>query len=445
MILKFTEAAVRAKNQPHIKAIGRRQTRSMSFPMFTNVENASWATQMAMTEAAYPLATIRVSIGRKGFELLPGDPFVLSYSPYGISDMVVRIITIEEEPLDSERLNLTVIQDINYVATAPTVVGGESHPVSVSGDWDVYALTHARIVEPPYINAETPGVIIPVMARESGTETSVAVYMSVDGGTSYNRIGTATRFSVYGELTSVLAAAGNTFDVEIGRDAGRLQTDMNAWTKKTNLILVDDEVISFQSIAPVSGDEYTISGLSRGMFDTEAIEHTVGAEMYSLDGLDRIETTMMSPRNTYYFKLVPFNAVAQGDISAATALSIFYYDLSLCPRTVTDLEANGDSSGATYTNDIVLTWTPRVRGTDQVPTSYFECEGLFQVQVWVGGTLVRTVTTSESNSFWNTWTYTEAMNLADNGSLASAVTLVVINFRDMVHYHSSAMIVVTLT
>lgn len=52
-------------------------------------------------------------------------------------------------------------------------------------------------------------------------------------------------------------------------------------------------------------------------------------------------------------------------------------------------------------------------------------EGLFEVEVWVNTVLVRTTTAIDAA----TWTYTAAMNNADNGSLANLVTFKLLNYR----------------
>ena len=439
MIIK--ESSIRAKNSAMIAAAGRRNVKSMSLTMFTQPENAAWSLQWALAEASYPLASVKVAVGRKGFALKPGDLFPLTYTPFGISDMVVRVLSVEEESLDSERINLTVIEAIEYVATIPGVSVASGLAGSTAPDYAVVALTHVAVREPPFIYAETPNTIIPIMARETGTETGALVFISVDGGTSYSRLGVTRTFSVYGALTSLLADDGDSFSVDIGLDSGRLSTDANAHAKLTNLILIDDEIISFETITPVDDDSFTISGLLRGVYGTAPAEHASGAAMYRLDGLARLTSPMLTAGETYHFKMVPFNAVNTGDISEATAVSLAFRNLSMLPYAVESLTANGSSSDATYTGDIALAWDPRVRGSNDTPGDLLACEGLFEVRVIVGGTTVRTARTTTADPFFNAWTYTAAMNQADNGgALANAVTFQVYNYIDSARYSDAAAI-----
>jgi hypothetical protein len=93
--------------------------------------------------------------------------------------------------------------------------------------------------------------------------------------------------------------------------------------------------------------------------------------------------------------------------------------------------ANGSSFAARYDTDIILTWSPRYRGKGAgigipgVVLAESDREGLFEIEVWVNAVNVRTTTAINAA----TWTYTAAMNTADNGSLASSVVFKLLNYR----------------
>ncbi len=430
MKVRFKESAIRAKNAAVARAVGQTNVKKVDLPLFTDIEAASWATQRVLAELSYPLARVTLTVNRKAFRLCPGDLFILNYTPYNIQNMVMRVISIEEEGLASERLKVKAIQDIEYAASIPSVTGAEGQ--AEQPDFQVVPLTHVRIEEPPYVIGELPNTIIPIVAREKGTETGALVFGSVDGGNSYKRIGVISTFSVHGELTSDLTPSSTSFTVNIPMDSNYLSAFAWALQQKTNLLLIGSEVICFENITPVGGaeSEFEISGLHRGLFDTAVQDHPVGSDMYSLDGLDMIWWPALEPGSDYYFKVVPFNGCNVGSLSDATAIQLHFRNRSLCPRSVINLKANGASSGATYTDDVVLTWDPRVRWSDNTPSALEYCDGLFKVEVIVDGSVVRTAVTSEDNPFFNTWTYTKSMNEEDNGSLADTLHFKVYDFID---------------
>ena len=96
-----------------------------------------------------------------------------------------------------------------------------------------------------------------------------------------------------------------------------------------------------------------------------------------------------------------------------------------------DFNANGRSFAARYDTDIDLIWSPRYRGKGAgigIPGQVLadtDRDGLFEVEIWVGGVKKRTTSAIDTAA----WTYTEAMNIADNGSLASAVISKLLNYR----------------
>ena len=437
MSVNFKNAALRCKNTAAIQAAGQRKVKTVSLPLFTDENAASWAVRWLLAEASQPMATYTLSLGRKAFSLKPGDLFKLSYAPYGIEDLVVRVISIEEEALDSEKLTVTAIEDIQYAANVPSVTSAVGQ--AESQDVSVDALTHFRVIEPPYHkDYEMPSTVLPIPARKKGNETGALIYMSSDSGTSYTRMGAMSAFAVYGVLTSVLAAGANSFTVSITLDAGRLQSQPNAHNNETNLILIGGEIISFETITPTAtatDDEYTISGLSRGMYDTDDEAHASGAAMYSLDGLDVIQNKALKPGNEYQFKAVAYNSTSVGDLSEAPVVTINpFKDRTRTPLPVINLQVNGKGFMGTYEDDIVLTWDPQVRWSTSTPASLDDCQGYFLVQVWVDGVCVRSETSltaaSPNAGFFNTYTYSEIVNLSDNTDLPDTVVFSVFNIVD---------------
>lgn len=148
------------------------------------------------------------------------------------------------------------------------------------------------------------------------------------------------------------------------------------------------------------------------------------------------------------FKFVPYNLKNVGDIADATPLTLSIIGIARTPYRPLNFCANGGSFAARYNTDIVLTWSPRYRGKGAgigipgvvLPDSYIE--GFFKVEVWVGGVKMRTMTEIDAA----TWTYTEAMNIEDNGSPASPVTFKVSNYKvsfdDGQTYESAQMVVI---
>jgi hypothetical protein len=272
------------------------------------------------------------------------------------------------------------------------------------------------------------------------------VYMSVDGGSSYSYVRTVNKLNPYGTLVGSYPESAHTIDSDVGftidfvagADDIETTTFVNALAGISNMAILGDEIISFTTITPpVSGTEYDISGIIRGRFDTVKQTHSEGADFYVLTSLDveLITSAEITTGAVRKFKLVPFNTKYSAAIADCTAIDITIAGRALTPYMPINLEANGiwDNSrfsSPNYDTDIVLTWDHRYRGKGAgigIPGTVLadtDREGYFKAEVYVADALVRTTSALEND----TWTYTEAMNLSDNTSLAAEVVLKISNY-----------------
>ena len=426
---------------------GRINTRTFAFMLFTNPTNANWMNARMLQRNGYALATISFPANRDIFRLQVGDLFKLNYSPYNIFNMVVRVIHIEESNLESEEITITVLEDIDYLSNSVVLTTAESK-AKITSDIPI-DLTHVKVINAPYISAGDYVAIIPLAARELQIELGYALYMSVDDGVSYNHLSNITTYNVFGTLVNEYPE--KTYQIDDGpgilieftnSDVNRISSISRArLCGFDNMALLGDELISFQTITPVSGFIYRLTGVYRGRFDTEIQNHEIGTEFYFLGGniLSYVENSEIISGSTRKFKLVPFTASKTASVADATAIPLLITGRAKIPYRPSNLDANGDypDESPTYETDIVLTWDPRLRGDgagfgsevfdiNEAPIAGVSgYEGYFRVKVYVNDILVRT--TSSIADF--TWTYTSAMNIIDNGALASSVTLRVTNYR----------------
>jgi len=427
-------------NDPANRAIlGRSVVQSIRAMLFTNTGNATWLGDRVLRSSAYPLSRVSIKANRNTFNLRVGDLFRIEYDQYNIANMVFRINNINEENLESEVLNIDAIEDVDYLASkkisAKSVAGTSSVRLVM-----VEPLTKVTIMEMPYIVAGNKVLLVPMASRETMNETGYIVYMSSDGGSSYTQIDVVERYNPYGELVGDYLEDTYKIDDETGFVIDFYNSDMDIIesTTRTNLFtglntaVLGDEIISFETITPISGTRYRIDNIVRGLFDTERMNHYNGEDFYYIgnNGYTSVANPNVSIGAERVFKFVPFNSKRVGDLSDAEPITLDTSARAKKPYKPSNIKANDKGLNATYTNDIVLTWYGRIRGagagigvlSDVVgaPPTF---EGYFKIEVYVGASLKRTVNELEVL----TWIYTEAMNISDNGSLADEVTFVIYN------------------
>jgi len=437
--MNIREAVVMSEDTASKQAVGVNH-KSVRFMMFTNVQNAQWAADRIISESSYPLATVAFESNRKLFRYLPGDVVKLTYSRYSES-IICRITNIHEEDLLTGKIIVSAIEDANYAGRLP--ISGTS-PVSDDppDPVAVVPLTHFGIMEAPYAVCGDDIQIIVTAAREVGVEVGYLLYMSLDGST-YTEIKNVHKFATHGVLASEYPAETNIidddtgFDITVTMDSSFLQScSRNQLFTATNMAILGEEIITFQTVTPYGVDnKYKIEGIYRMRFGTRQVTHNIGEDFYFVgtSKYEVVENVEFNMGTTLYFKVVPYSTTTSGSIADAEAEEITFTGFAREPYDPTNLTVNDVAVNPSYTTDCDLAWNPRVRGVGaglENPDYYTDeedvWEGLFEVQVYVSDALVRTVTDIDNDHF----IYTEAMNISDNGSLASKIDFKLRNYID---------------
>lgn len=419
----------------------RTASKTVKFPLFTTNKNAVWAAKQQLMKESYPFALISIPVNSDLFRLQVGDCFKFSHVSYGISNMILRVLALEEESLDSEIITVHAVEDFYSIANS---IVEYTKPVPAPILPNPYILTpfsYQIVVEAPYLLTSDIEVI-PIAERNSNVSLGMFVYLSFDEGASYSRIGGAANLRPYGILVGDYLASTYTIDDTIGFTVAFSNDDVNlietiTWpdvlAAVNNNALLGDELITVQAVTPISETEYKLEGVIRGRLDTEKVDHFDGEAFYWIGSFNitSLRHSEISPSADRKFKLIPYNIKSSGDLSEAAVIDLTVEGRSKKPYVPRNFIANESSFASRYLDDIVLTWSPRYRGRGAgigvpgvvLPDS--NREGLFEVEVWVSDVLIRTTDAIDAA----TWTYTDVMNNADNGALASVVVLKLLNYR----------------
>ena len=415
-------------------------SKTIQLSLFTVNENAVWAAKQQLMKESYPFALINVSVNRNLFRLQVGDCFKFSYAPYGISNMICRVLLITEESLTSEIIIVHAIQDFYSIANSITVYTDPLITTFID-PYDLDPFIYQMVTELPYFLSSNTE-IVPMAARNSNVDLGMHVHLSFDGGNSYSLIGSVANLRPYGILVGTYVASTYTIDDTVGFIIDFYTSDVSlietiTWpdvlAALNNNAFLGDELITFQTITPVTGTQYKLEGIIRGRLDTEKVEHLDGEEFYcigsfNITSLQHPEIIVGADRK---FKLVPYNIKSTGDLSEAEAIDLSIEGRAKKPYVPRNFIANGSSFVSRYSTDIILTWSPRYRGRgagigtpgEVLPDT--DREGFFEVKVYVSDVLVRTTTAIDAA----TWTYTATMNNTDNGTLADEVVFKLLNYR----------------
>ena len=467
MAVNIKEAMVSAEDPAGKQIVGVIH-KTVKLALFTRTINAQWAADEIIKQEAYPFSEIFIETNRDLFRYEVGNLFALPYARYGIDGMICRVLNIQEEDLESEKIIVTAAEDPNYfgesvpVADITIPVGDGEAPTTFL----VTPLSDFIFIEAPYILAGDQFGVLPLVGREEGFEVGYHVYMSIDGGNSYTQIENVTAFAIHGTLVDGYTLDTYTIDDEVGfqidveMGASQLQTiTRDQLFTTTNLTVLGSgdafEIITWQTITPVSGytDRYEITGVYRGRYGTSKMGHPIETDFFFVSD-SRTELILHNEfviDFTPYFKVVPYSSTSISSIEYAIGVSLTLDGYAMQPYEPLNFKSNDETVNPTYFagEDLVLEWTARVRGDglglenpDYVAGGEPVWEGYFEIRVYVDDVLVRTETDIDAVTF----TYTDAMNVTDNGSAADSIQFRLKNFRTVgVVPYSSDWIYLTVT
>lgn len=444
--IDFKDAEFNIRDMANQELVGKVNHQTIKLGMFTDPDLIAWRADRFLRLGSYPFANISFTANRNIFKLDPGDAFVLNYAPYSISGMVCRVQVISEDGPETEEIRVRCVEDVNYMTEE--VAASAIYTSVEPRDFDLLEITDLDVFELPYVLAGKELRVATVAGRKTMNDLGYLVYMSIDGGSSYNRVGTSNRFTPHGRV-SLAAYPDDTYrvDDQIGfevtfdnfPDGDTIMIDLLETCTRDNLFgsrnlaVLGNEIISFQTITPIMAHKYRIEGIFRGRFDTSVEAHAIGTHFWFLATslFHIVKSTSLFKGATRHFKYVPFSSRYTEDIATATPINETIVCRAQRPYIPSLLQANDKGIHARYTGggDVILKWRARIRGgswvnfESNVPTSY---EGHFEIEVWVASVLVRTTDPIDDV----TWTYTDAMNVADNGTPADEVVFKLINYDD---------------
>ena len=412
---------------------GRRVSKTIQLGLFTTNKNAVWAANNQIQKESYPFKSISLPVNRNLFRLQVGDAFLFSYSKYNIVNKIYRVLVIREDNIESEQIEIQAIED-PFAITNSIDFENYTNPDDNSiqrVDYTLVPFDVESVLEAPYALSPDIISIVPLAAKNDDKILGFNTYISIDDGASYSFIGKIPNTRPYGVLANAYSADTFSIDNEnsvvIDFESGQDSIDsitFAACLSGKNLALIGAEIITFSTITPITTTQYELTGIIRGRFGSQKEAHMAGSAFYFLGNEISFLTFQEAlPGATRKIKLVPYNIKLSGSVADATAIDLSISGKTKTPYIPINLVANGVSFASRYDTDIILTWSGRKRGTGAgigtpgIILASSVHEGLFDIEVYVSSSLVRTISDIDAL----TYTYTEAMNLADNGSLASEV------------------------
>lgn len=259
------------------------------------------------------------------------------------------------------------------------------------------------------------------------TWRGAVVYRSPDGGeaggNTFNALVTFDSEVIAGTaLTEITGGPTNEWDDALTIDIALRNGTLSSVTELAvlngaNACAIGDEIIQFQTATLIDTNKYRLSRLLRGRLGTEwAIDGHSASESFVLidSALDSEPMSVSLIGVQRHYKAVTVGqAIADVDETAFT-----YTGKSLKPYSPVQIAGERDGS-----SNLTITWIRRDRLNgemrDNVDVANSEASESYEIDIYDGGTIVRTITGLTSPEY----EYTAANQTTDFGSPQSAVDI----------------------
>jgi hypothetical protein len=445
----YKNSAALAQDLANIRSQGGVVPATINFIGVGNSDTASALALRELTLRSIPLARMTLVFNRRAFSLKPGDVFILQYDDpdLTISQMVVRVGEIDTGSIQQDGvIKVKVVEDIFAIEhttffTPPV----ESTQPGPSGDGDARAATQidtALIQEQPYATgADNEAQLWTMAARPDDAQLSYDTLASTGG--DYQTVEDRTPFTptatINGaiDLQTVDTLTSLVLTVEGGiEDETLLDASAADIANGENLFQIDNEIFAFET-ASLTGDQLTLGNVWRALLDTTPAAHSSGARAWFFSyGSGIHEDADYSSSSSVDVKLLSRTSSSLADDGAATVNALTIRRRALRPIAPADIAIDGDNppDEIPATGDVVVTWKHRNRLTQdkvikQSATVSVSPESgtTYTVKVYdEAGTLQRTTAGITDTTF----TYTNAMETADCGSLQDWLMFEIYSVRD---------------
>lgn len=287
---------------------------------------------------AYSRNQYEGTLGSEYLYLIPGSKGTITDTKLGT--LVVRVVEMEED--DSGNFKMIFEDYFGSLGSAPAASAEPTTGTALNTNIAPDSANAPIILEPPSTLAGSAQIWIAASGGAAGIADpnwgGCYVWLSGDGGASYQMVGQIDSAARMGALTSSLASygganpdTGHTFGVDLSESAGDLTgvTSGEAAAAITLCAIKDAggsvEYLSFRDATLTATYKYTLGGqLYRGLYGSSAGAHSIGAVFARLDqNIFKYDLPAAWIGQTIFAKLQSFNIYGEAvqDISACTPYS----------------------------------------------------------------------------------------------------------------------------
>lgn len=259
---------------------GVQTTKSYNYNYFTTAENALWAAKREINEQSYPLATGSIEGNRKLSNVRIGDVIKVNWEPYGVKNLLMRVTDVDFGDFIDGKVKIEAIEDIFGLSKTDFGFSGstewekeETYPTGVQA---------FRYLELPWEICQCNDTYVSAFAAKPDVKTQTWTVWRQQQNTPFQSTNSMSNWSATGRLVYDIAEFSDVEDIlgfEIA-DLGGIEelessniADISVARKGSRLLVIDDEIVSYSTLAQLPNGHWYVKGVMRGVFDTVPRKH----------------------------------------------------------------------------------------------------------------------------------------------------------------------------
>lgn len=293
----YEEATALAQDLALINAQGgRRRTAEIRFPFCTHQQLAFTLAQRELNFLSRPIAKLRLTVNRDGFDLHPGQPFWFRWPEWNF-EMIFRVVDVDVGTIEHGSVVINAVQDRFSIAgrvydppndevaeVPPTPDPIQLRTITEAPRWIMLKAFEAGTINSVDVQRSLS------LARPEGVDSRYKAVTSINGG---SEAGDApprafpAGFIVDATYLRTTSAYDTTTGLRISGLYGTTlasATQTEIATQGKNLIQVGGEIMAFESATDLGGGDWRLDNVWRGLLDTVPDDHLAGAQGYFLPG-----------------------------------------------------------------------------------------------------------------------------------------------------------------
>jgi len=389
-----TGAAI-VQDMANINFQNRIKSTTISFPGITQGPLAIQVCTRELSQLSVPLFHVTVNANRQAAQLRPGDPFVLDWPDYNLSQIVLRVQRFDIGELAQGRVVMECLQDKFSASNA--LYGSPEDTLWDEVDKTPVDITQFQVFESPYwflnriditeLTIEVDSAYLWALARKPPLMIRYDFVVSNDNFvlettvelnyipfTSSAELKTAVfkqQGQKNGNLTKIVI---QNLDPE---QEGFFQSFLNdnvtpndIRDEGINLFCINGEIFAYEGFTDLGAGEFELNTVRRALLDTQYEDHAALDIVFFIDSIDGLSLNTRPNVGTLWFKFLSFSdqdAQEIGDVTSTTTVQTQRYDRPLPPDSITTEAVRTPIEIVEVTDIDITTWDERNRVTpDQV-------------------------------------------------------------------------------